>query len=145
MSYERRQYGTVFLGLAFALLLLVVGFLAFSGELLPALVAATFLVLLMACFSWLTVRVSSQSVDLVFGLGWVKRSIPIKRIVAADVVQNKWWYGWGIRLTPHGWMWNIAGKDAVELLYADGKAFRVGTDDPQGLKKAIDAQLASRR
>ena len=48
-----------------------------------------------------------------------------------DVEQgrNSWWYGWGIRLTPHGWMWNISGLDAVELTYRNGKKFRIGTDE----------------
>ena len=43
----------------------------------------------------------------------------------------------GIRLTRHGWMWNISGLDAVELEYKDGKKFRIGTNQPQKLCQAI--------
>jgi hypothetical protein len=52
-------------------------------------------------------------------------------------VRNKWWYGWGIRLTPHGWLFNVGGLDAVELELASGRKFRIGTDEPQGLLNAI--------
>jgi len=41
------------------------------------------------------------------------------------------------RQTPHGWMWNISGLDAVEIEYRDGKCFRIGTGDPQELLAAL--------
>ncbi|MAW60528.1 MAG: hypothetical protein CMJ94_06805 [Planctomycetes bacterium] len=141
MSYQRQQFGKAFLVIVVVLLLVVTGALALSGELLPAFSISAALVLLLACFSWLTVEVTSTTIELRFGLGWVKRSIPLKKVAATEIVRNKWWYGWGIRLTPHGWMWNISGMEAVELLYTDGKCFRIGTDDPAGLKQAIDARL----
>ena len=52
-------------------------------------------------------------------------------------VRNRWWWGFGIRWTPHGWMWNISGLDAVELTYHNGKKFRIGTDEPEALLEAL--------
>jgi hypothetical protein len=141
MTYERRQYGKAFLVMAFVILVVVTGVLAALGEVLPALSVSVMLVILMACFSWLTVSVQREGIKLSFGVGLVHRTIPYERIERTAIVRNKWWYGWGIRLSPHGWMWNLSGLDAVELIYHDGKRFRIGTDDPKGLKRAIDVKL----
>ncbi len=56
-------------------------------------------------------------------------------------MRNPWYYGWGIRLTPTGWMYNISGLDAVQLQLASGKRFRIGTDEPVQLKSAIDRAI----
>ena len=84
-------------------------------------------------YSSLMVEVDAQDVRLFFGRGIIRRTIPRQKIAQAEQVRNSWWYGWGIRLTPHVWMWNISGLDAVELTYTNGKKFRIGTDQPQAL------------
>ncbi len=56
---------------------------------------------------------------------------------AARIVRNRWWYGFGIRLIPHGSLWNAWGLDAVELDLATGKVLRIGTDEPEALLAAI--------
>jgi hypothetical protein len=78
-----------------------------------------------------------------FGPGWPRRRLPAREVVAATPVQSPWWWGYGIRLTPQGWMWNIAGPHGVQLLLADGRRLRVGTDDPQGLCAALHAASAT--
>ncbi len=55
---------------------------------------------------------------------------------------NRWYYGWGIRLTPQGWLWNVAGLDAVELTFSNGKKFRIGTDEPGKLLEALSGSHA---
>ena len=55
--------------------------------------------------------------------------------VNRDIVRL--YFGFGIRLTQHGWMWNISGLDAVELTYHNGKKFRIGTDEPEALLEAL--------
>ena len=55
----------------------------------------------------------------------------------ATAVHNEWWRGWGIRHVPRGWMYNIAGRDSVELELQSGNVFRIGTDDPDGLLAAL--------
>jgi hypothetical protein len=47
------------------------------------------------------------------------------------------WYGWSIRLTPHGWLYSVSGLAAVELTLQDGKRLRIGTDEPERLCQAI--------
>jgi len=52
-------------------------------------------------------------------------------------VKNPWYYGWGIRFTPHGWLYNVSGLHAVEIELKNGKKYRIGTDVPENLEKAI--------
>jgi hypothetical protein len=57
------------------------------------------------------------------------------------VVKNPWYYGWGIRLIPGGWLYNVSGFWAVELQMKNGKRYRIGTDDAEGLAKSLEAAL----
>ena len=90
-----------------------------------------------ALFWGLTVEVNKDIVRLSFGFGIIHRSIPRERVATVTRVRNRWWYSLGVRLTPHGWMWNISGLDAIELTYHNGKKFRIGTDEPEALLEAL--------
>ena len=100
-----------------------------------------FFLLILALFYRLEVTVTEDSVLLRFGIGLIKKSIPLKAVVSAEPVRNRWWYGWGVRIYPKGWMFNISGLDAVELTLRNGPRFRIGTDDPVGLTGALRARL----
>ena len=94
--------------------------------------------LIVAALFWgLTVEVNKDVVRLYFGFGIIHRSILREHITMVTQVRNRWWWGFGIRWTPHGWMWNISGLDAVELTYHNGKKFRIGTDEPEALLEAL--------
>ncbi len=92
-------------------------------------------------FNSLIVRVNSEKIYVAFGPGLIKRIIPVSKIISAEKVWNKWYYGFGIRLVPGGTMFNVAGYDAVELKLSDGKVFRIGTDEPDALLNAIQSQM----
>lgn len=100
------------------------------------LVAAV-VVLVAIAFGSMTVEVDHRDLKLWFGPGWVHRTFPLREIVSWRAVRNRWWYGWGIHLTPHGWLYNIAGWDAVELELLNGRHVRVGTDEPERLCAVI--------
>lgn len=141
--YEKRQRGSL---IVFVLsLLLVAGVFFLRDALVPGLTLAVVVALLLAGFGSLEVRVDEEAVTLRFGIGLIRRTIALDRIESAARVRNRWWYGWGIRLTPHGWLWNVAGLDAVELRLTDGKLFRIGTGDPEGLEGALEARLGRER
>tara|TARA_B110000037_G_scaffold174526_1_gene198773 strand:- start:615 stop:1040 length:426 start_codon:yes stop_codon:yes gene_type:complete len=92
---------------------------------------------LLLLFGSLRVEVSGDLVRLFFGLGIIHRTINREKISSVKQVRNSWWFGFGVRYTPHGWMWNASGLDAVEITYKNGKKFRIGTDDPEGLLSAL--------
>ena len=94
--------------------------------------------------SRLTTSVGERSVVATFGWGWPKRATAVADIVGARAVRNSWWHGWGIRKVSRGWMYNVAGHDAVELEMRSGRVFRIGTDEPDALLAAIERVDAPR-
>jgi len=87
----------------------------------------------------LTVVVDARAVTASFGWGWPRRTIDRSEIDSAAAVRNSWWQGWGIRKVSRGWMYNNAGRDAIELSLRSGRVFRIGTDQPDELLEAVTA------
>ena len=135
MAYKHTQFGWVMVGLvgAVILLLLVIGFSEIKGV-LPALVILGLVLLL---FYALTVEIDSERIRFRFGIGVVRKSIPLEHIVSCKPVQNHWFCGWGIRWWGRGWLYNVSGFQAVELELNTGKRLRIGTDEPESLVQAI--------
>ncbi|HEY88311.1 MAG TPA: hypothetical protein G4N98_01070 [Thermoflexia bacterium] len=115
-----------------AVLAFVEGLLLYVGVLLLLLVT-------LFLFYALTVQVEADSLEFWFGTGLIRKQLPLKEIVHAQIVRNPWYYGWGIHLTPHGWLYNIAGLQAIELELHSGKKVRLGTDEPEQLLAALKA------
>lgn len=88
-------------------------------------------------FTRMSVDVSPNSIDLVWRLGWPRKSIDRATITSFQRHRNSWIEGWGIRKVRRGWMWNVWGLDSVELTLDSGKKFRIGTDDTAGLIDAL--------
>jgi hypothetical protein len=135
--YRHTQVGWAILGSA-----MVVGALVGTGLPAEARAAASVPLLLVAAllllvFSALTVEVDRDAIHLRFGIGLVRKHIPLRDVKGWREVRNPWYSGWGIRLLPGGVLWNVSGLDAVELVLEDGKRFRVGTDEPAALAVAI--------
>ena len=87
-------------------------------------------------FSSLTVIVDANTLRFYFGPGVWERRIPLDTIREVTIVRNSPLYGWGIRYTPHGWLYNVAGLDAVEVR-TETETFRLGTDEPDRLRRAL--------
>ena len=113
--------------------------LALSGA------VAAVLAVVLALFSTLTVSVDDAAVRLSFGLGVLRREVPLDEVVAARAVKNSWIAGWGVRVIPHGRLYNVGGFDAVELQLDGGRVVRVGTDEPAALLAAVQRALLSGR
>lgn len=140
-TYERRQRALLIIGLVLAIGGTTSALMAWQIHVGAAIAVAVVVALIIGNFGSLNVRVDSKAVTLSFGVGLISRTIPLDRIEAVEEVRNRWWYGWGIRLTPRGWLWNVSGLDAVELRYRGGGVFRIGTDDPAGLRAALESRL----
>jgi hypothetical protein len=97
-----------------------------------------------AAFYRLRVTVDPDRILAVFGIGLIRKEIPVADVLRADVVRTRVWWGYGIHWTPSGWLYNVAGRHAVRLEVRGGRAMMIGTDEPDALKAAIDARLAAR-
>jgi hypothetical protein len=140
MAYQHRQRGTLVLttmGIA-AVMIVVLFAVADDLPLAAAIVPAVVIALLMLNFGSLSTHIEGQNLHIALGIGWIRRSIPLSTVTAAEVTQTRWFYGWGIRLTPKGWLWNTSGFNAVQLTYDNGKHFLIGSDDADGLATAIE-------
>ena len=136
--YRHTQFGTltvVSVGAAIVVLVLIT---ATTGWHFVSIGVLAILVVLVVLFYSLTVTVDQHELTCFFGPGLIRRRFGLAEIVGAVPVRNRWYYGWGIRLTPSGWMFNVSGLDAVELELVSGTRFRIGTDQPHELVRAIE-------
>ena len=88
-------------------------------------------------FATLTVVIEEDVLEVRFGPGVIRKKFLLKDIESCQIVKNPWYYGWGIRLIPHGWLYNVSGSYAVEISMKTGKKYQIGTDVPDDLVKAI--------
>jgi hypothetical protein len=112
-----------------------VGFVARRA--VPFVPLAAILIALGWVFSSLTVEVTAPRLTWFFGPGLLRKSIDRAAIVSVSPVRNRWWYGWGIHRTPHGWLYNVGGLDAVEVVLTDGSRLRIGSNEAAALAKAL--------
>ncbi len=147
MDYEHVQYGYLSVFVIPFYIGIIAIFLADDASPFVAVLAALGVMVLtlalIALFSRLTVTVASGQVTAAFGVGWPRRSVSLTEVVTARQVRNRWYFGWGIRKVPKGWMYNVWGLDAVDLELKNGKVFRIGTNDPDGLQTAVLLQRKS--
>ncbi|MDJ1184334.1 hypothetical protein [Roseofilum casamattae] len=142
--YKHVQLGTTTLAVIIPIILII--FLSLFRLSLPVAAAISILIAIIAViFATLTVTVTETQVQCQFSFGLIRKAFPISEISRVAIAKNPWYYGWGIRLTPKGWMFNVSGLDAVELELNSGSYFRIGTDEPEALHAAISRSLELRR
>ena len=89
---------------------------------------SAFMLIGLLLFHCLTVEIRHGYLRIRFGIGVIRKRIRLKDIDAAEKVRNRWWYGWGIKLTPHGWLFSVSGFDAVQVRLNSGRQYRIGTE-----------------
>jgi hypothetical protein len=136
-EYEHRQTAFwVFFALGLpALIYLAIG--TFSSAARVSLIVPLVLLLLPFLFWKLTITLDHETLRASFGIGLVRKTVPVANIVACEPIRIRWWYGWGIHLTPYGWLYNVSGFDAVVITMRSGRRFCLGTDQPNELVAAI--------
>jgi hypothetical protein len=99
-------------------------------------ISILFLITIVAFYK-LTITIDDEILCASFGVGLVRKKVALEEIIACEPIRIRWWYGWGIHLTPYGWLYNVSGLGAVAITLRDGRRFALGTDDPDGLVAAI--------
>jgi hypothetical protein len=141
LPYRHTQVGKLVLALGGIPLVVLILVTVLVEVQIVALVTLGLLVIAMLLFSTITVEVGRDSIGIRFGPGVVHKRFALSDIRGVKVVRNEWFYGWGIRRLPTGWLYCVSGLDAVELEMADGSRPRVGTDRPRDLESAIREAL----
>jgi hypothetical protein len=135
--YSHTQVGYQMLVLLAAGIFFVTFWMVFEGFHWIAFVVLVVLDVTLLVFSTMTVAITDSTLDITFGPGLIHKRVDLQDISECFVVTNPFWYGLGIHLTPHGWLYNVSGNRAVELSLRNGKRYRIGTDEPQELLAAI--------
>jgi hypothetical protein len=115
----------------------------------PRTVGLTILGVVILMIVSAAVTFSSLTVDVREGqLAWhftgkiIRGSASISEVESASVAKNSPAYGWGIRETPYGRLYNVSGLHAVRVRLRDGTQFSLGTNDPERLAAAITGEVA---
>ena len=95
------------------------------------------LLVCLVLFYRLKITIDDDNLCASFGARVIRKTVRLAEIMRCEPIRIRWWYGWGIHLTPRGWLYNVSGFDAVAITLRNGKKFALGTDDPQGLMAAI--------
>ena len=45
--------------------------------------------------------------------------------------------GWGIRAIPGGWLFNVSGLKAIEIILYNNKKYQIGTDEPEKVEQLL--------
>jgi hypothetical protein len=106
-------------------------------------VTLAILLLTAAFFSTLTVEVSATTLLWRFGPGLIRFSLPLGEITAVAPARTPLWAGIGIHWIFTGWVYNVSGRDAVEITKRDGSKVWIGTDEPLLLATAIERARAT--
>jgi hypothetical protein len=146
-TYDHKQRGTLIPACLWASAIFAALVLHFASPeediphlawLVPALLLA-----LGYAFLWLRVRVDNENVRVNWTLAVIAHKVLLVEISAAELCEHGFWYGYGIRWTPRGWLWNAQGSAGVRLHLRNGKCFHIGTDDAPALIAAVKAALAA--
>ena len=111
-----------------------------TGLVVPVVTAAILAAAILV-FCSLTVTVGATHVTIRFGLTPLRKRIRLADIASFEAVRNPWYFGWGIQRYGPGWLYNVSGFEAIEIVRTNGKELRIGTDDTQGLIRALSAAV----
>lgn len=146
MKYKHTQIGYLMIVILFFVTILF-GSIYIIGTMEPVSVDSgnnflfTFVMLLiifiLSSFVTLQVMVDEKYLRIKFGYGIFRNKFLLKDIIEVREVKNSWFYGWGIKWWPNFWIYSISGFDAVEIVLKNGRKYRIGTDEPKKLKKAL--------
>jgi hypothetical protein len=141
MRYEHTQIGYLIISVLFAatVFVAITGIAAPSdrGVLVTDGIIELILLICAIVFSKLTIKIDEETLLACFGIGLICKKVPLSEIVRCESIRIRWWYGWGIHLTPYGWLYNVSGLDAVAITLRDGRKFALGTNDPNGFTSAV--------
>ena len=142
MRYRHTQKGYLVL-FVIAVTAVLFAIIISQGERSPWVIGLmAFILLVLASFAALTVTIDHN--ELRIRLGVFRKAFRLSEIASAGAVKNRWYTGWGIRLSlwPYMWIFNVSGFDAVEIRLKNGRIYRIGTDEPKRLERAISEATA---
>lgn len=143
--YRHTQIGYLILFSLFAVSLMFGAILIEAKTNLPPVIYIEMVLILLILISFvpLTVTIDGEYLRIKFGYGIYRKRFLLSEITSVKTVKNHWYYGWGIRIWfwPYMVIYNVSGFDAVEIYLKNRKRFRIGTDEPKKLERAVSQAI----
>ena len=137
-SYEHSQIGYLTITAIGAALLYVIYLAVVSEFNWVTLIIILILGVSLLIFATLKVTISDDLLDIRFGIGFIRKRIPLKDIQSAEVIQYPWYNGWGLRISLRGeWIYSVSGLRAFRIVTKSGGKYIIGTDEPEELASAV--------
>lgn len=98
---------------------------------------------LFAYFLQADIRIDKTTISFTFGIGWFGRSYKFSEIQSCKPVRNPWLAGIGIRWMGNGWLYNVSGLKAIELIFKNKKSVvRIGAGIPDEICTLVRKKLS---
>ena len=146
-TYKEFQFGAIVFIISIPIqILLTILYLAKAGNypMSPPVFLApnVIFILIYSLFYGMKTEVDEKSIRISYGIGLIRKTIKLANVKGVSIVSNPWYYGWGIRLIPNGWLYNISGSNGVELTFKDtSRVIRIGSANASALNKAISERI----
>ena len=100
---------------------------------------------LLLMFYGMTVIITDSQILIRLGIGLITRKINLSEIISVDTKKYPAYFGYGIRITPGGILYNVNGRHAVEIRLKNKKnVIWIGTNDWENLKTVIEGAIRKR-
>lgn len=138
LPYEHTQRGDMMIAIFSLAIIVIIAAQFLGGFVWVAGVVLGILLIVLLLFSTLTITVDFERITIRFGpVGLLKKSWLIEEVESAVPIKNPWYYGLGIHWTPRGILYNVSGSGGVEVRLYSGALFRIGSDEPEVVCRAI--------
>lgn len=141
------QFGTISVIILLPLLILFTGMLIKSGLTnspefyIHLFLVLTFLICVLT-FYQLIIIVNETHVAFKLGIGLWSKKYMISDIKSCHPVTNSVISGIGIRMLPNGWLYNVTGLKAIELIFKNKKSvIRIGTNRPEEISELVQSLI----
>lgn len=120
-------------------LVIVASYLSPGQGDMSKLILTSILFVVGVMFYKLTIVIDNEKIYAYFGYNLFKRTLYFRDMDFDSITVEKihWYTGIGIRLTPKGWLYNVAFGRAVRVTSAEGKVFFAGSKEPEAVKAKL--------
>ena len=141
--YEHTQIGYLTIAAIGSALLFTISFAITSDFHWVTWIVMLIFGIALLIFATLKATVSDEWLEISLGIGIIRKKFYLKDIESVQGIQYPWYYGWGMRATFRGErIYSVSGLTAVKIVIKTGEKYIIGTDDPDGLAKAVQGQVA---
>ncbi|NOT74880.1 MAG: hypothetical protein HOP08_08110 [Cyclobacteriaceae bacterium] len=93
-------------------------------------------------FYKLDIAIDSERIFMKFGIGLIRKTIPLEAIADTKQVKNSFFAGWGLRYHAKYTLYNASSQKAVELSFKDkSMKIRIGTRHPEEIIAYLSSHI----